>query len=110
MRGFAGADAPERWPIPRGVRPERLESPLDTLPGVGPKIASRLRKLGLGSVRDLLEHRPRDYQRAVGESRIADLSAEEARLVTADVGVGLYLTIAAGVAIVVGSILGAAAD
>jgi hypothetical protein len=44
------------------------------------------------------------------KSRIADLSAEEARLVTADVGVGLYLTIAAGVATAVGAILGAAAD
>jgi hypothetical protein len=44
------------------------------------------------------------------KSRIADLTAEEARLVTADVGVGLYLTIAAGVAIVVGAVLGTAGD
>jgi ATP-dependent DNA helicase RecG len=85
MRGFAGADAPERWPMPRGVRPERLEAPLDTLPGVGPKFASRLRKLGLGSVRDLLEHRPRDYQRAVGESRIADLFGEQEAVIVGEV-------------------------
>jgi hypothetical protein len=44
------------------------------------------------------------------KSRIADLTAEEARLVTADVGVGLYLTIAAGAAIAVGAVLGAATD
>jgi ATP-dependent DNA helicase RecG len=85
MRGFAGADAPDRWPIPRGVRPERLDAPLDTLPGVGPKIASRLRRLGLGSIRDLLEHRPRDYQRAVGESRIADLFGEQEAVIVGEV-------------------------
>src|SRR3954447_17654975 len=85
MRGFAGEDAPDRWPIPGGVRPERLDAALDTLPGVGPKIALRLRRLGLGSVRDLLEHRPRDYQRAVGESRIADLFGEQEAVISGEV-------------------------
>ncbi len=85
MRGFAGADPPRAWPPPRGVHPERLDAPLDTLPGVGPKIASRLRKLGLASVRDLLEHRPRDYQRAVGESRIVDLLGEQEAVISGEV-------------------------
>jgi ATP-dependent DNA helicase RecG len=86
MRAFAGADPPAAWPHPRGGgRPERLELGLDTLPGVGPKIATRLRKLGLGTIRDLLEHRPRDYQRAVGESRIADLFGEQEAVIVGEV-------------------------
>ncbi len=85
-KGFASADRPKAWPRLRGGgRPERLEASLDTLPGVGPKIAARLRRLGLGSVRDLLEHRPRDYQRAVGESRIVDLFGEQEAVIVGEV-------------------------
>ena len=74
------------WPRLRGEpRPERLEAPLDSLPGIGPRIAARLRKLGLGTVRDLLEHRPRDYQRAVGESRIVDLFGEQEAVIAGEV-------------------------
>ena len=87
MRAFAGADPPAAWPRPRGGgRPDRLELGLDTLPGVGPRIATRLRKLGLGSIRDLLEHRPRDYQRAVGESRISDLFGEQEAVIVGEIG------------------------
>lgn len=85
MRGFAGVHPPDRWPPPRGGHPERLDAGLDTLPGVGPRIASRLRRLGLDSIRDLLEHRPRDYQRAVGESRIADLFGEQEAVIVGEV-------------------------
>src|SRR6476620_12537223 len=86
MRAFAGADPPAAWPRPRGsARPERLDAALDTLPGVGPRIATRLRRLGLGSIRDLLEHRPRDYQRAVGESRIVDLFGEQEAVIVGEV-------------------------
>jgi len=75
---FATVDQPESWPRLRGApRPERLEAPLDSLTGVGPRIAARLRRLGLTTIRDLLEHRPRDYQRSVGESRIVDLFGEQ---------------------------------
>jgi ATP-dependent DNA helicase RecG len=85
-KGFASADRPKAWPRLRGGgRPERLDASLDTLPGVGPKIAARLRRLGLGSVRDLLEHRPRDYQRAVGESRIVDLFGEQEAVIVGEV-------------------------
>ena len=75
---FATVDQPESWPRLRGApRPERLEAPLDSLTGVGPRIAARLRRLGLTTIGDLLEHRPRDYQRSVGESRIVDLFGEQ---------------------------------
>ena len=84
--GFASVDRPEAWPRLRGgAHPERLELGLDTLQGVGPRIATRLRKLGLGTIRDLLEHRPRDYQRAVGESRISDLFGEQEAVIVGEV-------------------------
>jgi ATP-dependent DNA helicase RecG len=40
-------------------------------------VKGRLEALGLRTVRDLLEHRPRRYEPAVPERRIADLLAEE---------------------------------
>ncbi len=79
-------DRPETWPRLRGERrPERLLAPLDSLPGVGPRVASRLRRLGLATVRDLLGHRPRDYQRSVGESRIVDLFGEQEAVIVGEV-------------------------
>ncbi len=83
---FATADRPDGWPRLRGgPRPERLDAQLDVLPGVGPRIAGRLRKLGLHTVRDLLEHRPRDYQHPVGESRIVDLFGEQEAVIVGEV-------------------------
>src|SRR4029453_16743479 len=41
--------------------------------------------LGLRTLRDLLEHRPRDYQRAVGEKRISDLLGEDEAVITGEV-------------------------
>ena len=71
---FAGLDPPERWPLlPRSPRPERLELGLDTLPGVGATIQRKLAKLGLTTVRDVLEHRPRRYETAADEVTIAAL-------------------------------------
>jgi hypothetical protein len=62
---FAGLDQPRAWPAtPRRPRPSRLDAPLDTLPGVGATLQRRLAKLGLETVRDLLEHRPRRYEAA----------------------------------------------
>ncbi len=84
--GFAAVDRPETWPRLRGEpRPDRLEAPLESIPGVGPRIAGRLRKLGLVAVRDLLQHRPRDYQRSVGESRIVDLFGEHEAVIAGEV-------------------------
>jgi ATP-dependent DNA helicase RecG len=58
---------------PRAPRPERLGAALDTLPGVGATLARRLRRLGLETVRDLLEHRPHRYESAADEVAIAEL-------------------------------------
>ena len=86
MRGFAGTEPPDRWPPTRGrARPETLERSLDTLPGVGPALRGKLAKLGLRTLRDLLEHRPRDYQQAVGETRIADLFGEDEAVIAGEV-------------------------
>ena len=59
------------------VRPESLERSVDVLPGVGPVVRTRLAKLGLRTLRDLLEHRPHRYESAAEEVRIADLLAGE---------------------------------
>src|SRR6266568_2453280 len=76
--GFAGLDPPPNWPPSRSVpRPEALERPVDSLKGVGPVVAKRLAKLGLRRVGDLLRYRPRRYESAVPEKRIADLFGPE---------------------------------
>jgi ATP-dependent DNA helicase RecG len=86
VRGFAGTEPPDRWPPTRGRgRPETLVRPLDTLPGVGPALRSHLAKLGLRTLRDLLEHRPRDYQQAVGETPISQLFGEEEAVIAGEV-------------------------
>ena len=84
--GFAAVDPPERWPPTRGrFRPERLEAPLDSLPGVGPTLKKRLAKLGLERLGDLLDHRPRRYERPAPEKRIADLFGDEEVLIEGEV-------------------------
>ena len=76
--GFGGGERPERWPPPRArPRPEALERTLDSLPGVGAALTRKLARLGLRTVRDLLEHRPRRYEAAAAQLRIADLLAGE---------------------------------
>jgi ATP-dependent DNA helicase RecG len=55
--GFAGLDQD----APRVRRRVDPEAPVTTLPGVGPKIAERLAKLGLRTVRDVAEHLPRGF-------------------------------------------------
>jgi hypothetical protein len=70
--GFASLDQPQGWPATRGrPQPRRLDAPLDTLPGVGATVKRKLAKLGLETVRDLLEHRPRRYEVAAPEVKIA---------------------------------------
>jgi ATP-dependent DNA helicase RecG len=86
LRGFAGTEPPEGWPPTRGrSRPEALGKSLDTLPGVGPSQRGKLAKLGLRTVRDLLEHRPRDYQQAVGETPISNLFGEQEAVIAGEV-------------------------
>src|SRR4051812_50181695 len=85
-RGFAGAETPEQWPPTRGrPRPADLDRSLDPLPGVGPSQRAKLAKLGLRTVRDLLQHRPRDYQQAVGETPISNLFGEEEAVIAGEV-------------------------
>jgi ATP-dependent DNA helicase RecG len=75
---FAGLDPPKAWPpTPRALRPDRLELGLETLPGVGATIQRKLAKLGLVTVRDVLEHRPRRYETAADEVSIAALKEGE---------------------------------
>jgi len=67
-------DRPDAWLQPRGAaRPDRLDRGVDTLPGVGPSLRGKLAKLGIRTIRDLLEYAPRDYQRPLGETPIAAL-------------------------------------
>ena len=75
---FAGLDQPESWPATRGrPQPQRLDAELDDLPGVGVTLKRRLAKLGLRTVRDLLEHRPHRYESAVEEVAIAALAGTD---------------------------------
>jgi ATP-dependent DNA helicase RecG len=76
--GFAGVVQHE-WPRPRGwTAPELLdELSVTTLPGVGATLAKRLRALGIETVRDLLAHRPRRYERAVDEIAISQLWGDD---------------------------------
>jgi ATP-dependent DNA helicase RecG len=72
---FAGLDQPPVWPpTPRAPRPEHLDRELDTLPGVGVTVKRKLAKLGLETVRDVLEHAPRRYESAADEVPIAALA------------------------------------
>jgi ATP-dependent DNA helicase RecG len=91
LTGFAAVDPPDGWTATRGrFRPERLEAPIDSLTGVGPTLKKRLAKLGLERLGDLLDHRPRRYERPAPEKRIADLyfseqSGDEEVLIQGDV-------------------------
>ena len=85
-RGFAGEEAPTAWPrLPGTPRPERVARPVSKLTGVGPALEKKLGKLGLRTVRDLLEHRPHRYEAAVPERRIADLLAGEEAAIAGEV-------------------------
>jgi ATP-dependent DNA helicase RecG len=72
--GFAALEQPRAWPPTRGrSRPEQLQEPLDTLPGVGPAVKRKLARLGLETVADLLEHVPFRY---VPVRKVAELHGE----------------------------------
>src|SRR5206468_3244474 len=74
---FAGLDQPGTWPpTPRALRPQRLEAGLDSLPGVAATTQRKLGKLGLATVRDVLEHRPLSGRRRTRiVARVADDTA-----------------------------------
>ena len=79
-------DAPAAWPrLPGTPRPERAAASVSTLTGVGPGIEKKLAKLGLRTVRELLEHRPHRYESAVPERPIADLLIGEEAAISGEV-------------------------
>jgi ATP-dependent DNA helicase RecG len=81
---FAGVDRPSTWPPTRGrPRPERLDGALETLPGVGAALKRKLARLGLETVRDVLEHRPRRYESAADQVPIASLGAVDGEVAIA---------------------------
>jgi len=83
---FAGLDRPQAWPATRGrPRPQRLEASLDSLDGVGVTLRRRLAKLGLETVRDVLEHAPRRYEAAADEVAIAELRGDDEVVVAGEV-------------------------
>jgi ATP-dependent DNA helicase RecG len=83
---FAGLDRPMVWPATRGrMQARRLDAPLDSLPGVGPTLKRRLARLGLETVRDLLQHRPFRYESAADEVAIADLRGDEEVVIAGEV-------------------------
>src|SRR6188472_3948866 len=78
LPGFAGVSPPGDWPRPRSApRPERLEAPVETLPGVGPALRRKLGRLGIATIGDVLAHRPHRYESAAEERTIAQLFGEE---------------------------------
>jgi ATP-dependent DNA helicase RecG len=75
--GFAGADA-DKWPRPPTFpRAEALERSVEVLSGVGPAVKKRLERLGLRTLGDLVEYPPRDYQRPLRETPIAEIRVDE---------------------------------
>src|SRR6476619_5883041 len=86
LTAFPGLDPPKAWPrTPRALRPDRLELDLASLPGVAATTQRKLEKLGLSTVRDVLEHRPRRYETAADEVSIAALREGEEVVVTGQV-------------------------
>jgi ATP-dependent DNA helicase RecG len=58
-------------------RPSALRRTVTGLPGVGPAAAKRLAKLGVETVRDLLEHLPFDHRDYEGRRTVAELAIGE---------------------------------
>ena len=74
-------------PAPTTSRQPRLEptTPLGEVPGIGPRLATRLAGLGLFQVVDLLQHYPRDYLNYANLVRIGSLVAGSTATVVATV-------------------------
>src|SRR5438552_6838215 len=78
LTAFPGLDPPRAWPqTPRALMPDLLDLGLDSLQGVAAATQRKLGKLGLATLRDVLEHRPRRYETAADEVAIAALRQGE---------------------------------
>jgi len=84
IRPFAGLEAAGGLG-PHVPRPERLDATVQSLPGVGPKLGASLGALGIGTVRDLLFHRPRRYEPPAPLRRTCDLLAGEEATIEGEV-------------------------
>jgi ATP-dependent DNA helicase RecG len=62
---------------PKARERGKLGAPISTLRGVGPKLAERLERLGLPTLRELVEHVPRAYLDWDEAASFGDLSAGE---------------------------------
>ena len=79
------ADAPAETAPPEAARQINPSTPLGQVPGVGPRLATRLAGLGLFLVEDLLRHYPRDYINYANLARIGALEAGGTATVVATV-------------------------
>jgi ATP-dependent DNA helicase RecG len=85
-RAFATGEPQTREPLLHAPlrslpRPRLLESPIESLPGVGPATARLAARLGLVTIADLLEHLPFDHRDYESQRRISDVAVgEEATL------------------------------
>lgn len=70
-------NAPTTAPLLPTQRVAELDQPVTYLPGVGPKNAERLAKLGLHTVRDLLYYYPRDHLDYARQVKICELTEGE---------------------------------
>lgn len=62
-----------------------LDTPLEELHGVGPRLVSKLRKLGIENVRDLLWHFPSRYEDWSKTAKISELKAGDSFTIRAQV-------------------------
>jgi ATP-dependent DNA helicase RecG len=84
--GLAELEPPDRWPRPASApRPERLEAPVESLDGVGPAVARRLRRIGIERVGDLLWQRPRRYEEPVPAKKISELFGDDEAVIEVEV-------------------------
>lgn len=71
------AKAPKTTPLVEANRTVSLDQPVTYLPGIGPKSAEKLAKLGLIQVRDALYYYPRDHIDYARQVSIRELEAGE---------------------------------
>ena len=97
--GFAGVESPAWSRLPGMPRPELLEHGVETLPGVGPALSKKLAKLGLRTLRDLLEHGRTATSPRSPSAGSRDLFAEEETAIAGQIGRRLGAAAAAQLAI-----------
>jgi len=72
-------------PLRTAPRPARLLVPLDSLRGVGDKLAAAAARIGLRTLGDLIEHVPHDYANRATVSEIAALKLGQSATIVVEV-------------------------